>query len=149
MSAGRQVLIVTGIREIDRKLRQLPGRVQKKVVRQAMRAGLKVVMQEVKAQSPVDTGTTRKAVQTRAVKKKKRGAIELEVRILATDMTKRTSARTGKTVFYPAIVEYGHDKTPANPFMLRAFNAKGETARKTTLAHLLAGLNREIRRGGK
>lgn len=144
--AASQFLVITGVRAIDRRLRRLAPAVQKKIVRKAMRDGLKIVAAEVKSQAPVDTGTTRSNVKVRAVKRRRRGSIELEVRIAATDETKRTSATTGKTVFYPAVVEYGHEGVPPDPFMRGAFEARGEEARQVTLGALLRGVEQEASR---
>ena len=75
----KTTVIVTGIPAIDKRLRTLPLRIQKKVVGQSMRAGLKGVAAEVKSQVPVDTGLTRSQVKTRVVKRKRRDVVELEV----------------------------------------------------------------------
>ena len=100
-------------------LKKLPGVVQKKVLRKSMRAGMKLIASEVKSQVPVDTGLTKANVKTRAVKKKRRGDIEIEVKIGGDPGLYKTSGKTGVKVFYPAIVEYKH-----NPFMRRSFIAK-------------------------
>lgn len=143
----RIAVVITGIKRLDRRLRTLEPRVQKKVLRRAMRSGMKVVAEAVKAEAPVDTGTMKGAVKVRAVKRRRRGSIELEVRILADESTRRTSAKTGKTVFYPAVVQYGTDKRPANAFMTRAYVRSGERARQTTLRELRDGVEREASRG--
>ncbi len=137
-------VIITGLNKIDRKLKQLPYRVQGKVVRPAMRAGLKVMSAAVKAEVPVLSGATKAGVKVRAVKRRKRGSIELEVVIKADDRLKKTSPG-GKTVFYPAIVEYGRRGVPPDPFMHRAFTAKGESARKVTIRALKSGVDREVK----
>jgi HK97 gp10 family phage protein len=129
----RSGMVITGIRNIDRKLKRLEPRLGKKILRQALRAGLKIIQAEVKAQVPVKTGATRKAVQVRAVKRRKRGGIELECRIAASSELKREST-TGKTVFYPAIVQYGRKGVPPDPFMTRAYQAKGEVAKQTIIS---------------
>lgn len=149
--AAKGLVVITGIREIDRRLKRLEPAVQKKILRKAIRSGLKLVAEEVKARAPVDKGALRKGIKVRACRRRKRGAIELEVRIAATDETKRTSKKSGKTVFYPAIVEYGrNDKlsgsVPPNPFMRQAFEARGEAARQVTLAALLRGVEQESSR---
>lgn len=145
MSIDRKSLVITGLKAIDRRLKTLEPRVQKKVVRQAMRAGLKWLKAAVEDEAPKDTGTMASKVKVRAVKSRKRGSIELEVRIEADDQTKKTSAKTGKTAFYPAVVQYGSSTLPPDPFMTRAFEAKGEAARQATLGKLLEGIEREVR----
>ncbi len=148
MAVGRGSVVITGIREIDRRLRSLEPRLQKRVLRQAMRKGLKILAAEVKAQAPVDTGMTRSKVQVRAVKSRRRGSIELEVRIAAVDELKKTSAKSGQQVFYPAIIEYGRDGVPPDPFVRRAFESKGGAARQVTIESLKAGIEAEIAKKG-
>ena len=93
------------------------------------------------------TGMTEKNVKVRAVKKRKRGRIELEVRVEAVEgETKKTSATTAETVFYPAVVEYGRENEPPNPFMRRAFTEAGESARQTTIQDIKAGVEIEAGR---
>jgi hypothetical protein len=136
-----RAIAITGLKEIDRALGRLGPAVQRRVIRKAMRAGLKVLATAVKAEVPVDTGRTSSEVKVRAVKSRRRGSIQLEVRIEATDELRRTGAKTGKTVFYPAIVEYKGDD-----FMARAFASRGEAARRVTLDRLRAGVEEEARR---
>lgn len=138
-----KLVIVTGIKQIDRKLRTLEPRVQKKVVRQAIRKGLKLIQSDVKANAPVKYGITKANVQTRAVKKRQRGNIEIEVKIGGNDDRLYKIQADGTKVFYPAIVEYKHD-----PFMRRSFDNKGEAARQVTLQALMQGIMKEVRAGG-
>jgi HK97 gp10 family phage protein len=147
MPSSKVRVVVTGVRAIDRKLRALPFVMQGKVVRPAMRKGLRVVEKAVRVEAPVLSGATKAAVKVRAARKRKRGVIELEVRILAEGPLKKTSGRTGKTVFYPAIVEYGRRKqgVPPDDFMNRAYLKSGDAARKVTLRELKSGLDRAIR----
>lgn len=146
MAIDRLAVVVTGLKEIDRKLARLAPAVQRRVVRRSMRAGLKAVAAAVKAEAPVDTGTMKAAVKVRAVRSRRRGSIQLEVRIEATDALKRTSSKTGRTVFYPALVQYGDERRPPDPFMTRAFTSTAETARHDTLRELRRGIEIEAAR---
>lgn len=138
----QKAIVITGIKSIDRKLRKLPGKVQKKVVRQSMRAGLKIVQQEMKAQVPVDKGPTKANVKVRALKKRKRDRIALEVRVgSAPGLIKHW--KSGEPYFYPAGIEYGDSEHQPNPFGRRSYNAKGETARQVTMVKMKEGVERE------
>lgn len=136
-------VIVTGLKRIDRKLARLPLRVQKSVARKAMRAGMKVVQAEVKAEAPVESGITRRNVVVRAVKSRKRGRIEIEVRVNPIKGQTIKASKSGKSVFYPATVQYGRKGVAPNPFMTRAYAQSGKTAQDVTLQALLDGVNRE------
>ena len=137
----RQTLIVLGIPEIDRKLRRLPGVVQKKVARKAMRNGIKVVAADVKRNVPVDTGLTKANVKVRAVKKRKRGEIEIEVKISGDPGLYRRYAGGTKTAFYPALVEYKHSH-----FMRRSFVSAGPTARQVAIDEIKIGVEEEVKK---
>lgn len=147
---ARVKTIVTGIRSIDRKLAQLPYKIQGKVIRPAMRAGMKVQAEGVRAEVPVDSGLTRRSVKVRATPKKRiaKGSrsttISMEVVVVAEKGLVKVT-KGGKRYFYPALIEFGSRDEPANPFGRRAFNRRGEAARRVTLAHLKAGVDREIK----
>jgi HK97 gp10 family phage protein len=138
-------VVITGIKDIDKRLRQLEPKVGRKVVRQAIRASLKIMAQEVKNQVPVRTGLTKSSVQVRALKAKKRGAIALEVRISGKVEGLIKTTRKGKRFFTPALVEYGHKGVAPNPFMRRAFEARGEQVRAFAIKAIRDGIEREIK----
>jgi HK97 gp10 family phage protein len=141
-----QTVIITGIREIDKRLKKLPGAVAKKVIRRSMRDGLKIVAAEIKSQVPVLTGLTKSAVQVRAVKSRKRNSISLETRIGSKKEGLIVHPKSGKPVFYPAVVEYGREGVAPNPFMRRAYDSKGEAAKQVTILRIKTGVDEEVRR---
>lgn len=141
-------VVVTGIRSIDKRLRTLPLKVQKKVANQAIRAGMKLVATAVRQLAPVLTGVLKANVVVRAGLKRKRGQVSIDARIDANDQTKKTSKKTGETVFYPAIVEYGRKKqgVPGDHYMLHAFHMVADAARNLTIRMLREGIEREARK---
>jgi len=140
--AGK-LIVVTGIKQIDRKLKQLEPKIQKKVLRQSMRAGLKEVQAEMKAQVPVDTGLMKKNVKVRALKRSRK-RIGMEVRVGAAPGL-ITHWASGESFFYPAGVEYGDSTHPPNPFGRRAYAAKGPKARDITMAKMVEGVEKEAK----
>lgn len=139
-------VIITGIKAIDRRLGTLEPRLQRKVLGQSIRAGMKVLLAEVKARISVLTGAMRAAVQLRVLKRRRRGSIEMEVRIAGNWRTVKQSPVTGKRAFYPAIVEYGDRDNPPQAPMRGSLDSKGEAARQVTIRHLRDGVEREARR---
>lgn len=132
--------IVTGISKIDRKLRQLPWKVQRKVVSQSIREGLKVIAAEVKSSAPRRTGTMAGAVKVRKVKTKKRDSVMLETRISGGVSGLVKNQPSGRW-FYPALVEYLHDN-----FMHRSFRMTARAERDHVMQLILAGIEREARK---
>jgi len=61
---------ITGLREVDNALKQLPLKLQRKVLSQAASAGATVIKKEAKRLAPVQTGTLKKSI----VAKKKKGS---------------------------------------------------------------------------
>ncbi len=139
--ASKPRVVITGIRSIDRRLKTLPLRLQKKVVGQSMRAGMKILQGAAKAIAPVLSGATKGEVKVRAGLKRKRDRVSIDVRVEANDRTKKTSKTTGETVFYPKVVEFKYDD-----WLLRAFKRAGDAARRATIAALKAGIEREASR---
>ena len=137
-------IIVTGVADIDRKLRRLPGVLGRKVLVRSMRNGMKIVKSEAETQVPVDSGLTKENIKLRALKRK-RTRIGLEVRVGTAPGLVKTSA-AGKRTFYPAVVEYGAKGRQANPFMRRSYVAAGTPARDTTIHDIKVGLDREVTR---
>jgi HK97 gp10 family phage protein len=136
-----KAIVITGIREIDRKLKTLEARVQKKILRRAMRTGMKVVLAEAQALVPVLSGLTKENLKLRAGKRS-RNKTTLNVQVAnAEGLTKETSE--GKKFFYPAVVEWGHDNVPPHPFMRPAYDTKGPEGRDKTMNELLEGTLRE------
>ena len=98
----------TGDAELQKLLNALPEKVQKKIMRQALREAAKVVAAEARARAPVGTGTLRDSIKVRAAKGK-RGTIGAEV-------VTGEGYFQGKT-FYGAFIELGTRKMGAKPFL--------------------------------
>src|SRR4051812_17863762 len=104
-------------------MKLLPLKVQKKVLRPAMRDGLKLVAAEVRTQAPLgETGRTRGAVKVRALKQRRRDSVAFEVNISG-KVPGLIKPSQGGPVFYPAVVEYGRQDMPPNPFMRRSYES--------------------------
>lgn len=138
----KTTVIITGVSAIDRRMKLLPLKVQKKVLRPAMRDGLKLVAAEVRMQAPVETGRTKGAVQVRALRQRRRDSVSLEVRISG-KIPGLIKQGQSEPVFYPAVVEYGRKDMPPNPFMRRSYEAKGEAARQLAIQRIREGVERE------
>lgn len=99
---------ITGGRELAQFLATLPAKVEKNIMRSALRAGAAVFREEVKATMPVDTGTLRRTVKVSV--KARRGQVLASMKV------------GGKNAWYAHLVEYGtrpHKITPARAKALR------------------------------
>jgi len=148
MARKAKFVVVTGVDELDRKLRGLAPRARRRIVRNAVKAALGPVEAEAKARAPVRKGELRDEIGVvRDLRTKSRKTIGYEVAIKGSDgspMVKHT--KSGQRVFVPYAVEFGHSRAPAHPFMRPAFEAKGPGALAKCLALLRAGIEMEARR---
>lgn len=136
---------ITGARAIQRALDELPKRLAKKVIRQALRAGAKVIQPAAKAEAPEKTGQTRRAIKVRAGKSRKKNVISLGVII-------GKGSYQGET-FYGAFQNFGwktgkrgssnRTQVPGKHFMEKALAEKGVAARDVAEDVILAGIERE------
>ncbi len=133
MSSSRTV---TGAAELQRLLRTLEPRVGKRVIRQSLREGAKMVQAEAKRQAPVleDTrtlgsqsqgrvpGTLRRGIVVRSMKSNKPSKGRFRIGVM---MAKREKLDIdgGSKWFYPAIVHAGHSTARARPFMRNAVDS--------------------------
>lgn len=142
-----QRIYITGIKRIDKALKTLPMKVQKKIIRPAIRSGLKLVQAEAEIQVPRDTGLTEENIEIKAYKKRRVGRIGMMVQVSAKAAGLVKTSKGGKRAFYPAIVEYGGRDHPPDPFMRRSYTGAGPEARDTTMQHILDGTLREAAKG--
>lgn len=114
-----------GIPELDAKLAKLDPRVQKKVVRKALRDHAKVVKGRVVdnlSGSPVQvrTGELRAAYQAAKIRgATRRGVIRISVEAPPRDLL---GVAAGDRHYYPYAIEYGHRRAQPHPFMRPAID---------------------------
>ena len=93
-------ITVTGIKELDRQLRELDAKLAKTYVRKAMRKSLVPVKDQAKKNAPVDTGHLKKSIKIRAAKRSRKqfGAVV------------RAGNQTGniRDEFYGGFMEWGY-----------------------------------------
>lgn len=70
---------VTGLIELDRKMTRMRKRVQTKITKAAIRAGLSAASKEIRAEIPSQYKAARKAIGWRFKKNKKKGVMEARV----------------------------------------------------------------------
>ena len=134
---------ITGQKELDRKLRALPGKVQLKLEGQAIRAGLRVIAKAVRSQAhpafkkSVGSRYTRKKggmVGVNVGKKKGRGyAPHFSLYVLG------TGNRTTRD-------EYNRGESPSHPIVDVATLGTRDAALKATAENLAKGIEREAAR---
>lgn len=131
-------VILTGLPEVDRALKKLGVTVGNKVVKKAMRTGLKEITKPaVVRETPVDTGYMRTTIKIKTGKRsRKRNTFSMFVDY----DSKKSRADTGK--YYVPFVEFGAKNRGRKPQhnMKRAFEATRDALRDRVQTLLREGV---------
>jgi HK97 gp10 family phage protein len=116
---------VEGLAELDAKLKTLSVKVETNILRGAVRAGQKVVLDKVRADVPTDSGALKKSVRLKADRKAlKRGVVRADV------------TAGDKTAWYAHLIEFGTGsfyegtggKSVRRPYVIKAKTSSGAEA---------------------
>jgi len=131
-------LKVEGVRELNRRLETLPVKIQRKIVRQALRDGAKVIREEARRRVPVDTGRLRRTL-TQRKGKARRGSYSVVV-------THNWKRYAGTIPFYGGYVEHGTRKMPPRPYLRSALDERRDEATRVVIRGIREGIEREVRK---
>lgn len=136
---------LTGDKELDRKFRDLPLKVEKKVLREALRPATKIILEGAKQAAPVGSGQLQKSLRVRAGKRTRKNVVTMQV-------------VTGKEffqgdTFYGAFEEFGHrigsrslgDQRavyPGTHFIEHAYKSKAEEAKNDAIQRIAIGIEK-------
>ena len=145
---------VKGLKELDQFLAELPTKIQRNVMRGALRAGANVIKKEAQANAPVGAPSA----EGKRLYGGYRGALRDSIRVSTRAKGGRISAtvkaggknkKTGADVFYAHMIEFGtaphtikgpiklggkwvknvdHPGAPAQPFMRPALDGRAQEA---------------------
>ena len=137
----RDSVELKGLSEIEQKLKGLPIKVRKGMMRKALRAGGKIILAAAKQESPVSTGLLRSQIKLR-VHKNKRGFMSIRVGT--------GSKGNSGPAFYSSFQELGYkhrggNQVPANPFLKRASDKSKDQAGEATTASLKEQIESSVR----
>lgn len=129
--------LVTGDKELDRRLRSLPPKVLKKLARRAVRPAAKEVLARAIDEVPVDTGDLEDSLKVRALKRSRKNKDKVGSRVV-----------TGEGFFkgdqyYGGFVEFGTSKMAARPF-LRPAAISAEPAVKRVFTSAMKRIVKEL-----
>lgn len=132
-------VVVVGADKVARVLRAIVPSVRRKYVAPAMISGLEPIASAARANTPVRTGRTRRAIKVVTIVR--------DGRVLYAVIVDRADFPTDR--YYPPWVEYGTSKMPGRHFMLRAYTSHGGIAAGVAASGILAGVLAEASRQGK
>jgi HK97 gp10 family phage protein len=116
-------------------LHQFPINIQKNVLRGAVRAGAKPIVDEARALVPKDTGNLKKSIGIVSRKSKDRSKVKFSV----------TPRRGGKyDGFYAHMIEFGTSKMQPQPFMRPAFEKQDNQSIEAAKEYIAKRIPKEI-----
>ena len=158
MSAKKSRIFVTGLAELDAKIKEIDLKITRKAVLKALRVSANMIKDDIVATSPVDTGAMRDSFVVRAPKR--RGALRsrqsrlgpaMQVRVDGKKLyAKYTAAHggdppvgaDGRAFFYPAMVELGGQDHPPTRWMSKSLYGNQDAAKAIFLYELRAEINK-------
>lgn len=123
------------------RLRALPEKLERKVLRQAMRKAGRPILADAKANAPVKTGKMRASLKLRALKRK-RGRVGVRIE---TGTRAELGIPAEERWYYPAIVELGDGTARHLPhsFMRSALAKNRENSVRILRDDISRGIERE------
>lgn len=135
-----------GDKELQRKLKQIEIKAERKIVRSAISKAMKQVKDRAKELAPVNLGRLKASIKQQS--RTKRGISRAKV---VTGTREELGVDDNQKGFYPAAIEYGYKTSsgkviPAKPFMRRAITEKQDSVMKETRDRIAQGIEREAKR---
>lgn len=128
---------VKGLEDLIAKLNALPAKLEKKVIRAAVRKGANIIRDKARSYVPVDTGDLKKSITVSGAKYKK-GTIALAIK-------PRNNKKKGVTVFYGRFIEYGTSKMAAKPYMRPAYDEAEKEVLDTVINDIKSKLDEGVK----
>ena len=138
---------ITGLADLEKRLRGLSDKLAKNVLRGAVRAGAVVIQKEAKAKVPIASGpylhgrkgiktwyqpgTLKKGIKIRSAPRGKAKGIEYWVYV-------------SKNLFWWKFIEFGTSKKGKRPFMRPAFDTKKEAATTAIRDYMAKRIDKEL-----
>lgn len=137
---------------LQKNMEKLGTSAAMKVVRPAVRGGIKTIVADVKARAPVLTGRLKRSIIARRAKVRARNRGSVTDLILF-NTTKYPELITfgvgGERYFYPYAVEYGHGTVPPKPYLRPAFETKKRPVTQRVQREIVDGIEGAARRMGR
>lgn len=141
---------IKGLRELQVALRQLPQKLERRVLNSALGFGGRLIANEAKARAPVDTGNVRRNIRARSARPMDghTATVIVGVRRLTKRQIARLRARSSRQSsisdpWYWRHLEFGTSKMAPRPFLRPAFEAKKVEAAYTIKDALARRIEKE------
>lgn len=137
MAKQNSIVTVHGMPELLNSLKAFPKNVERKVLRQALRASMKPVQKKAKELAPVESGALKRAVRIRAGKRK-RNVVSINVQIGAND-------KQFTEQYYAGFQELGAParNIPPKGYLRQAFEETKQESVAKAEKMIIEGIDRE------
>lgn len=128
---------IKGLEALINNLYALPEKVEKRVIRAAVRQGANVIKKKAQDYVPIDKGDLKKSIKVSGAKAKP-GVIAFKIRPVG-------SKKKGGNIFYGRFQEFGTSKMVAHPFMRPAYDEAGEDVLNTVINTIKSKLDEAVK----
>lgn len=125
---------ITGVKEIQKLLKEIDTKHSKKVIKKATRNGMKTVAKTAKRKVPKKSGDYRRALTTKAMRPKKN---RIGYRLFVDTSKLRDGA---DKEFYPSYIEHGWEGVPAKAPLRKTYLMLQKIVAKQIQDEILEGL---------
>lgn len=141
----------SGLNDLAKDLELLSRAENKKVLRDATRAGAEVIAQEITDRAPEQTGKLKRNIVVLTQRSKNRNEIASGVHIRGRNMQTNNSdnkmkANDPRNAFYWRFVEIGTSNMPAHPFVRPAFDTRQEEAANAAIKRMNQAIDEVLAR---
>lgn len=124
---------MTGLDELDKAVKKLPDRIQKRVLSGALRAGGRIMQKDAKARVPVKTGKLKKSIKVMSGKSNPNAPIGVANAVVF----------VGVQAAHGHLIEFGTKNVTAKPFLRPAFDSTQEAVLTAIGNKLAEGIIKE------
>jgi HK97 gp10 family phage protein len=130
---SRAKIVITGVKALDKRLKELGPKLANKIARKALREEMKPLKADVVSNTPKDTGALARSTKLQAMK---RSRSRIGVEVVMFD-------GTDDDRFVAAFVELGTSTTPGAGMMRHAYDANKDAVRDGILDRIRQGIEQE------
>jgi HK97 gp10 family phage protein len=143
---------VQGLKELNETLQRFPAKLERNILRGAIRAGASVIVEDARRRAPVLSvldprrvfGALAKSIRVRGVQSKN-GALVGGVFAGGVADVGRGKGKIQADAFYARFVEFGTAKMAARPFLRPAIDSKTPAAIDATADYIRERADQELR----
>lgn len=148
MAKGKKtqaMVYVTGVKELDALLRQLPDNLGKKLLRTSLRKAAKPVYEIIRNEAPKDEGDYYKTIRIGAAKRSRKNKHRMVIQVRTDVKRLEEIAEQQGQVFNPHWLEYGTEDTGQRPHFRIGVDRGASLVRNVFLEELGPRLDEAVR----